>query len=182
MPCKGRSSSSSSKECCKTSMNLEAYVLGPYAIVFIIFTIIIIIIIINIIIIVCNHLGSSPFDRCGTRRGSSVCLTALTCETWRPRLLTRRLRGHASRHCCTSSSKQRCTACTAPAATTSQAFVHRRVVRALQMVRDGDPPRSSERGGGLRHAGWMATVDAPVAPKPLASQLVVPQMRRRVLE
>ena len=86
------------QECCKTSMNLEAYVLGPYAIVFIIFTVIIIILIINIIIIVCNHLGSSPFDRCGTRRGSSVCLTALTCETWRPRLLTRRLRGHASRH------------------------------------------------------------------------------------
>ena len=83
----------------------------------------------------------------------------------RPRLLTRRLRGHASRHCCTSSSKQRCTACTAPAAITSQAFVHRRVVRALQMVRDGDPPRSSERGGGLGHAGWTATVDAPVAGK-----------------
>ena len=33
------------------------------------------------------------------------------------------------------------------------------------MVRDGDPPRSSERGGGLGHAGWMATVDAPVARK-----------------
>ena len=33
MPCKGRSSSSSSKECCKTSIDLQAYVLGPYAIV-----------------------------------------------------------------------------------------------------------------------------------------------------
>ena len=99
----------------------------------------------------------------GSSRGADTKQT--TDARPRPRLLIRRLRGHACRHCCTSSSKQRCTACTAPAARTSQAFVHRRVVRALQMVRNGDPPRSSERGGGLRHAGWMATVDAPVAPK-----------------
>ena len=50
-------------------MNLEAYVLGPYAIVFIIFTIIIIIIIINIIIIVRNHFGSSPSIAVGRGEG-----------------------------------------------------------------------------------------------------------------
>ena len=54
------------------------------------------IIIIVIIIIVRNHSGSSPFDRCGKRRGLFVCLTAFTCETCLPRLLTCRLRGHAS--------------------------------------------------------------------------------------
>ena len=79
----------------------------------IIVIIIIFIIIIIIIIIVRSHFGSSPLDRCGQRIGASVCLTALSCESWRPRLLTRRLRGHAFRHCCASSSKQRCTACTA---------------------------------------------------------------------
>ena len=47
--------------------------------IIIIIIIIFIIIIINIIIIVRRQFGSSPLDRCGKRRGPSVCRTALIC-------------------------------------------------------------------------------------------------------
>ena len=48
------------------------------------------------------------------------------------------------------------------------------------MVRDGDATQSSERGGGLRHVGGTAAVDAPREIR--RPQLVVPRMRRFVLE